>query len=299
MKLGYPTINWTIGCKGDKTFRLSSYSHEKLMETVDHNLKCLLEVLKFNVHNDLLFFRITSKLISFASHPVMDFDWKTHYKDDFKEIGEFIRDNKIRISMHPGQFVVINSKDDDIFRRSLKELEYHLTIFKLLGLDQRAKMQIHAGGIYGNKEKSMERFIHRYNRMNKKIKMHLVLENDHKNYDVSDCLKISAETGIPILFDSFHHEVYSNGQSLKQCLEEVGGTWKDRDGIPMVDYSSQQPQKPVGKHAQSIDMNHFKNFIQESNPFDFDLILEIKDKETSALNAVKILRNDFRFIKSF
>jgi len=88
MKIGYTALNWTIGCSGAKMFRLKSYSHEKLVETTQNNLDCLLTMLKFNVKNNLLFFRIKSRLIPFASYPVMDFDWKEHFKDDFNEISD-------------------------------------------------------------------------------------------------------------------------------------------------------------------------------------------------------------------
>lgn len=297
MKIGYPALNWTIGCNGAKTFHLKSYSHEKLIETAENNLNCLLTMLKFNVKNNLLFFRITSRLIPFASHPVMDFDWKGYFKENFNEISDFIHENNIRISMHPGQFVVINSKDSCVFNRSLKELQYHADVLELLKLDKTAKIQIHIGGVYGDKEKSMDRFIDRYKSLDKKIKNRLAVENDDKNYKLSDCLKISGKTGTPVIFDSFHHEIYNNDEFLTECLEKSAKTWDDEDGIPMVDYSSQEPGKVKGKHAESIHIEHFTRFIEESKPFDFDIILEIKNKEKSALKALETLKRDGRFNK--
>ncbi|MBS3782248.1 MAG: UV DNA damage repair endonuclease UvsE, partial [Candidatus Thermoplasmatota archaeon] len=68
-----------------------------------------------------------------------------------------------------------------------------------------------------------------------------------------------------------------------------------KDGIPMVDYSSQEANKKEGKHAETIDKNDFRDFIELSRPHDFDLMLEIKDKEKSALKAVDILSKDERF----
>ena len=290
MKIGYTALNWTIGCHGAKTFRLKSYSHEKFIETAKNNLDCLLTMLKFNVENNLLFFRITSRLIPFASHPIMDFDWKEYFKDNFNEISEFIHENNIRISMHPGQFVVINSKDREVFERGLNELKYHSEVFDILNLDDAAKMQVHVGGVYGDKEKSIERFVERYKSLDKNIKRRLVIENDEKSYNLSDCLEINRKTTIPVLFDYFHHNLNNTGEAIEECFEKFTETWKAKDGLPMVDYSSQKPEKSKGTHIKSIDMDDFKKFLKETRNFDFDIMLEIKDKETSALKAVEFLK---------
>ncbi len=63
----------------------------------------------------------------------------------------------------------------------------------------------------------------------------------------------------------------------------------------MVDYSSQKDGERKGRHAQSIDPDAFKKFLEQTRPFDFDLMLEIKDKEKSALKAIEIASDDPRF----
>jgi UV DNA damage endonuclease len=145
MKIGYPCINWTIGCTSGSTFRLKSYSESRLKETIKNNLDCLLKILQFNSEHGIFFFRITSDLIPFASHPINTFNWKGYFACEFQEIGDFIKKKGIRISMHPDQFTLINSVREDVFERSVKELEYHASILDLLLLDSAAKIQIHVG----------------------------------------------------------------------------------------------------------------------------------------------------------
>lgn len=87
------------------------------------------------------------------------------------------------------------------------------------------------------------------------------------------------------------------GEALEECFEKFTKTWKAKDGLPLVDYSSQNPEKAKGTHIESIDIDHFKNFLKETMNFDFDIMLEIKDKEASALKAVDILKYDNRFNK--
>ena len=290
MRIGYPCINWTIGCKGDRTFRLKSYSEERLIATVETNLNCLQEMLAFNVEHTLLFFRITSDLVPFASHPVNQFDWQGYFKNTFNAIGDFVKTQGIRISMHPDQFTLINSVNTDVFERSINELLYHTQVLDLMELDTTAKIQLHVGGVYGDKAESIQRFITRFEELDDRIQKRLVIENDDRLYTLQDCLQIHADTGIPVLFDAYHHELSSSGETVREAFDRFTNTWTAKDGVPMVDYSSQEPGKRKGKHAESLDVGQFKQFIEETNEFDFDIMLELKDKETSALKAVGALK---------
>jgi len=297
MKIGYPCINWTIGCKGDRTFRLKSYSEERLIETVENNLNCLINMLNFNIKNNLLFFRITSDLVPFASHPICKFDWQNHFKNKIQEIGKLINKNNMRISMHPDQFIVLNSKTPDVVERSIAELYYHAEVLDLMKLDKTAKIQLHAGGAYGNKKESLERFADNYNKLDEKIKNRLVIENDDKIYSFKDCLFLHEKIKVPLLFDLFHHRVLNNKESVEDCLEKQRKTWEKEDGIPLLDYSSQKVGFRPGSHAESIDLKDFEKFLNDSKPYDFDIMLEIKDKESSALKAINIAEKDKRLVK--
>ena len=208
-------LSSSIGCRGNKTFRLKSYSEERLVNTVENNLDCLLKILEFNVLHNILFFRITSDLIPFASHPICKFKWQDYFKEKFKEIGLFIQNNKIRISMHPDQFIVLNSFDNLIVSRSIAELNYHAQVLDLMGLNRSAKIQLHIGGIYNNKSKSILRFIKNYHTLNSSIKSRLVIENDHRSYCLKDCLYIHKKIGIPVLFDVFHSSIYNCEETIR------------------------------------------------------------------------------------
>lgn len=289
MKIGYPCINRSLDCRGNRTFRLKSYSQEKLIETVGENLSCLHTMLMYNVEHDLLFFRITSDLVPFASHPVCDVDWQQYFRHMFEKIGDYIKDHNIRISMHPDQFTLINSLREDVFERSCRELEYHCQVLDLMQLDLDAKVQIHVGGVYGDKPASIQRFIERYQQLDPLIRRRLIIENDDRQYALQDCLSISGEVSIPVLFDVFHHRLLNQNESLNEAIKAAGQTWSKKDGILMVDYSSQQPEKRLGSHAESIDTDDFAMFLQQTRELDFDIMLEIKDKEKSALKAVQIV----------
>ncbi len=290
MKVGYPCINRSISCTANSSFRLASYSEERLSRSLQNNLGCLAKILRYNVKNELLFFRISSDIVPFASHPVCTFDWVGHFGKEIKSIGRFIRKNNLRISMHPDQFVLINALKEDVVERSVKELEYHCVVLDEMNLDYAAKIQIHVGGVYGDKAKAIERFVDRYHALSPSLKRRLIVENDDRLFSLKDCLSLHRKIGIPVLFDSFHHQCLNNGETVRQGLAMAAETWQKDDGVPMVDYSSQQRGHRVGTHARTIDVSHFRQVLYETHGLDFDIMLEIKDKEKSALKALKVLK---------
>jgi UV DNA damage endonuclease len=261
----------------------------------------LLKILQFNLEHRLFFFRISSDLVPSASHPINKFSWQTYFQEDFEEIGAFIIKNRMRISMHPDQFTLINSIKEEIFERSKKELIYHAEILDLMELDKSAKIQIHVGGAYGDKQKSIERFIERFDELDDSVVQRLVIENDDKLYDLNDCLKINAEIHIPILFDNFHNKLHNSATPTKhESFKLAMKTWNEKtDGIPMVDYSSKKDNGSPRQHAETINIEDFDLFLKQTMPFDFDVMLEIKDKEKSAIKAVELAIRDERVKKFF
>jgi len=294
LKIGYPCINRTLECKGNRTFRLRSYSERRLLETLAGNLACLAEVLRYNVEHGLLFFRISSDVVPFASHPVNSFAWWEHFRPQLVALGAFVLSHQMRISMHPDQFTLLNALDDTIAASSIAELRYHTRLLDTMGLDSSAKVQIHIGGVYGDRTASMKRFSERYAELEQPIRARLVIENDHISYPLADCMRIHEATGVPVLFDVFHHRGKNEGEHWETALQTAARTWRDRDGLPMVDYSSQKPGGRRGEHVEHIDLTDWRVFLQGSHDVDADVMLEVKDKERSALLALEAAAGDER-----
>jgi UV DNA damage endonuclease len=194
----------------------------------------------------------------------------------------------MRASMHPDQFVLLNALDERIVESSVRELEYHARVLDLMELPASAKLQIHIGGVYGDKQAGITRLAERYRRLPQPIRRRLVVENDDRSYTVADCLEVSRLTGVPVLFDVFHHRVNSSGETVRDALRHSSTTWRRKDGLPMVDYSSQEPGQRRGRHAEHIDRCDFRRFLAQARGIDCDVMLEIKDKENSALAAVAL-----------
>ena len=298
MKIGYPCINRSIGCSSGRTFRLRSYSEEKLRGSIEANLACLELMIEFNDKAGLGFLRISSGIVPFASHPVCTFKWQRLYAKRLASIGRRIKRAGMRISMHPDQFVLVNALEERIFESSLRELVYHCELLDSMELSRSAKIQIHIGGLYGDREKSLARFSGRFAGLPEAVKKRLAIENDDRLFGLADCMRLHGATGVPVIFDSFHHALKNDGEPLSEALALAASTWRARDGLPMVDYSSQKSGARPGSHAESIDPADFREFLKSTEPADFDLMLEIKDKERSAAKAVLIASSDARLLRT-
>ena len=292
MKIGYPCVNETLPCSAAGTFRLASYSAERLVPTVAANLACLQQILEWNVAHGLLFFRMGSGIVPFGSHEINTFPWQTHFKNEFRAIGDYVRQHGLRISFHPDQFVVLNSPDPAIVQRSVAELVYQGSMLDLMELDSTAKLQIHAGGAYGDKGTALARWVDTFHTLvPEAVKARLVVENDDRLYSLRECLSLHDETGVPILFDNFHHECLNYGEPMHQALRLAAATWHPtRDGVLMMDYSSQAPGERKGKHTDTLVPELFESFLADLAGLDVDMMLEIKDKEASAVRAIQLLR---------
>ena len=250
-------------------------------------------MIDYNIRNQIKLFRISSDIIPFGSHPVNGIPWWEEYKEQFNAIGEKIKGGKLRVSMHPGQYTVLNSPDEAVVRRSMEDLIYHDRFLDALGLDQKSKMVLHIGGVYGNKEESGKRFVSHFAQLPDSIKGRLILENDDKNYTVEEVLKIASMTGSPVVFDNLHHALNPSlaKSSEREWILECKKTWKPGDGNQKIHYSQQLKEGVKGAHSDTIRIGPFEEFyclVPEST----DIMLEVKDKNLSAIKCINtVCRN--------
>ncbi|EKE02859.1 MAG: putative UV endonuclease [uncultured bacterium] len=293
-RIGYACINTSIAATTNRTCKLANCTPEKLRELIHSNLSGLKQVIEWNYMHNIFLYRISSVIIPFASHPVNTVPWWEENKAQFNEIGRLIKKYHIRVSMHPGQFVNINSPNPEVVRLSINDLEWHAKFLDSLGCDSTCRLIIHVGGVYGDKASAMIRFIEAYNDIPENIRARLSLENDDKSYNVWDVLNISDQTGIPVVFDVLHHQINNTNQpaddDIRAIMEKCFATWNEKTDIPKIHYSSQKVGAKSGSHADSINMDDFIEFYFRFRDMDFDIMFETKDKERSVIEAFKRLQ---------
>jgi UV DNA damage endonuclease len=259
---------------------LKSATPEKLRALIQQNLEDLEAILQHNLEHNWLLFRIGSSVIPFGSHSVNQIKWWQEFKNQLKRIGSFAQANNMRLSFHPGQYTVLNSPDPQIVSRAKYELAYSARFLDEIGLDEANKIVIHLGGIYGDKNTAMKRFIHTIRDLNESIRSRLVIENDERNYTPSDALTISAQTRLPVVFDNLHYDANPGIGELDDILKQVFGSWQEVDGIPKVHFSSQAEGGRTGNHAEQANPIEFREWLTRWSAIgNFDLMLEAKGKD--------------------
>ncbi|MFO7810071.1 MAG: UV DNA damage repair endonuclease UvsE, partial [Candidatus Delongbacteria bacterium] len=238
--LGYACINMSLEKTTNKTFRLANLNKEKYFETVKYNLNSLGDIINWNAEKGIHFFRIGSELIPFASHAEFSFDWEKDFDKEFKKVRQLGEKYKMRFSMHPGQYSVLNSPDDKVVKNALRDIEYHAEVLNLIS-PEKGNIVIHVGGVYGDKVSAKKRFIQNFSKLSKKAQRMLILENDDRSYDVDDVLEICGELKIPAVFDIMHHDCNPADGDLKDLLAEVVNTWGD--SVPKFHISSRKGEK--------------------------------------------------------
>jgi UV DNA damage endonuclease len=287
-RIGYACINTLLPSSG-RTARLINASPERILELGRANLLALRDILQWNVEHDIHLFRICSGIIPFGSHPVNQIEWWKELSAELNMAGQVVREGHLRVSMHPGQYTVLNSPRQTVVENSIAELVYHARLLDALGTGAAHKIVLHAGGVYGDKTASMQRFASIVERLPHAVQRRLVLENDETNYSLADVLSLSASTGLPVVFDVFHHDWNPSleGETLLGLIERAGNTWQPADGRQKLHYSDQWIGKPPGSHATSIDIDAFAAFYHQVQGRPLDIMLEVKDKEQSVLQLYK------------
>lgn len=314
MSIGYACIALGVEQANLRSCIAKNVTEDKLHELISHNLKSLETIIDYNIRNHIQLFRISSDLIPFGSSPLNQLHWWNVYSTKFQRIGDKINEAGMRVSMHPGQYTVLNSPDEGIVERAILDLNYHALVLDSLRVGPEHKLILHIGGIYKDKENAISRFSRNYKSLSQTVKDRLVIENDDKNYNIMDVLTIGKKEGIPVVFDNLHNKVnqVTNISELKYIIpnlskgsnnikydeleniwiDECNKTWTKRDGVQKIHYSQQDPNKRAGSHSETINTIEFKAFYHSLANKNIDIMLEVKDKNISALKCIHMLKEE-------
>ncbi len=235
-------------------------------------------------------FRINSELLMLATHAEAGYRLEElpeagALRSLFDEAKRCADQLGLRRSLHPDQFVVLNSPDPRVRADSRAELEHQLLLAELCGATE---INLHAGGVYGDKSAALDRLRHEIETLSEPLRRKLTLENDDRSYTPSDLLPLCRELEIPFTYDVHHHRVNPDHLTIKEATRAAAETWRDRGVPPHVHLSSPQlPWGVPGDHRPHADWIDPTDFPECWRGMKLTVDVEAKKKET----AIAALRN--------
>ena len=292
MQLSYPQ-KWGGAERGVKPITTGRSMIRRTFDTkgIDYaselalaNAMDLDKIIDWNILNGYNFFRITSGLAP----------WKSEYKwedlKDLKQIQMYLhsagvkaKTHNVRITSHPGPFNVLTSPHEHVVENCVGDLTDHAATFDMMGLSETPynKINIHIGGAYGDKPKSMERFCKNFERLPQSAQNRLTVENDDKAsmYSVKELYNgVYKRIGIPIVFDYHHHRFCDGGLSEQEALELAISTWP-KDIVPVVHYSESRSAEQLDESIRPQAHSDYVYDYIDTYGNDVDIMIEAKHKE--------------------
>lgn len=303
LRLGYVAISTSLDITTSSTITYTNFiknnNYNKLYEIINNNLDALEQILKYNICNNIHFYRLTSKLIPLATHNNINYDYITPFLNKYKKIGNLINNNNLRVDVHPDQFNVLNSINKEVVNNTIKSLEYHYKILNALNIKNKIII-LHVGGNTFGKEKSIKRFINNFNKLPNYIKKTIAIENDDKIFNIKDCLYISKILDIPIVFDYHHYMCNNDGELIEDYIIDIFKTWKNK--TPKIHFSSPKSnlKREFRSHHDYINADTFINFINKIKfiNISFDIMIEAKAKDNALFLLTRQLKykTNYKFI---
>lgn len=308
MRLGFAVkIVGRPGLKASDTRRWQNNPHLSV------SLAYLRDILAYLQEIHVHMYRLSSDLAPYVTHPDMP---QFHNQIDecaaeLAAVGQLARQSDIRLSFHPGPHTVLNSPDESIAHKAIADLDAQARMLDLMGMGPEAVINIHVGGLYGDKPAAMARFVERTLALPDRIRRRLVLENDERSYRIDDTYAIHQETGIRLVLDQLHHLCnHEPGQNLEGALALALNTWPEEQ-TPKIHYSSPRtaliatersqssPEGPgyrLPRLSQHADLIHPFAFIDllhlaPCRTRDLDVMLECKAKDVALLRLREQLSN--------
>jgi UV DNA damage endonuclease len=300
VRLGFPVkILGQGGLKSHDSRRWQNDPHLSV------SLAYLRDIFLYLGRQDIHMYRMSADLAPYVSHPDLPrFHGQIEEcRRELLQLGIMAEESDLRLSFHLPLVSVLNAIDEDVALQSVRQVTAHAQILNGMDLEPEAVVVGHVGGIYGDREGALVRFVQRHQKLPPDVRSRLVLENDDRRFSVSDILWVHEQTGTPLVFDRLHFQNHNpQRMSEREALEMCLRTWPE--GVrPKIHFSSPRTamrivERKIGgdpllraphprQHADFIDPFQFSAFlrnIQGGGLPEFDVMLEAKAKDLAVLH---------------
>lgn len=293
IRLGYACNNVTIDETASHTITYKNYSKlgesrlRKLDQVIKMNFKSLENILKFNISNDIYFYRMTAELLPLLTYPNINFDFYSQYEEHYINIGKIIKKHGLRVDIHASQYAILNSTRQDVVDSTINILKNYQKMYEMMKIN--SKLVLHIGSSEGGKINSINRFISNYNSLDKNLKKLIIIENDDKKFNIRNTLKLCEILHVPMVLDYHHYTINRNNEKIENFIDRIFNTW---DETPKIHFSSPKDKKNKRSHNDYINSDDFINFIEKIKftNRDFDVMIEAKKKDEALFRLIRELK---------
>ena len=198
---GTTTISWL-------NRQSKEVAEQKLWDLMVQNLSATQKLVDRvgELNENLRMVRLSSDILPAYTEPTWSYFWRrpdvvSYLERNFSLIGHSARTSGTRLSMHPGQFVVLASINPGIVQRSIEEFEYHADMARYMVYGKKFqdfKINVHISGKLGP-----DGIREAYKKLSNEARNCITIENEENSWGLDDCLTISDV--VPIVMDIHHH----------------------------------------------------------------------------------------------
>jgi UV DNA damage endonuclease len=300
LRLGFP-----VKVMGNEELKSSDTRRWRNQPHLRKSLEYLQGIFEYLEKHRISMYRMSSDLAPYATHPDMPqfHNMVRECQSELRDIGKRARGMGLRLSFHPSQFVVLNSPNPELVRKSVWDLSSQAEMLDCMELGPEAVMVIHVGGVYGDRVSGNERWVETWRSLPEHVRRRLVLEHDDLRFSAADVLWIHEHTGVRLIFDYQHFWCFNPEKlELRDTLKRILRTWPA--GVqPKVHFSSPRTElrevkrkDPKTKrvktsliaptwtgHADFVNPFEFCTFMRDAHGLDFDVMLEAKVKDMALI----------------
>jgi UV DNA damage endonuclease len=268
------------------------------------------EIFAYLKEREITMYRMSSDLAPYLTHPDMPQfrNQVAQCADELRGLGAIAREQDLRLSFHPSQYIILNSVDPKLTAQSIHDIESQAEILDRMEQGPEAVVVVHVGGVYDDRAAARERWARTYEKLPERARRRLVLENDDVSFGAADVLEVHRLTGVPLIFDHQHFWCLNPERlELRPTVEAFLRTWpasvrpKLHFSSPRTEMREVKRKNRTTKKNETVllppvlnghaDYNHpfeFAMMMRQLAGLEFDVMLEAKAKDLALLR----LRND-------
>lgn len=223
----------------------------RLWEIMQHNISATRNLINCvgNWIPELRCVRLGSDMLPVYTESNWSWFWKqpdvrAYLERELAPVGELARKLDVKLSMHPGQFVVLSSIDPDIVRRSIDEFEYHTDIARWMGYgsswhDHGFKINVHISGRLGPAG-----IIHALSSLTPESRNLITIENEENSHGLDTTLELEKHCALVL---DIHHNWVKTGEYIRPNDDRVKRVIDSWRGVrPTMHYSLSREDILVG-----------------------------------------------------